>query len=77
MGHMSPEKSTRDNRKTFALMWLIGAFALALASVVLFLGAFDLYTVVTASAAAFAAVLCLLRAWANLRQPDEAEKSPE
>ncbi|KFF58696.1 hypothetical protein JF66_16690 [Cryobacterium sp. MLB-32] len=74
---MSSEKPTRDNRKTFALMWLIGAIALAGASAVLFLGAFDLYTVVTASAAAFAAVVCLTRALSNLRQPAKSEKSTE
>lgn len=58
-------------------MWLIGAVALALSSVVLFLGAFDLYTVVTASAAAFAGVLCLTRAFSNMRAPEKAEKTSE
>ncbi|TDW28965.1 hypothetical protein [Cryobacterium psychrophilum] len=68
---MATEKSTRNHRKTFALMWGVGAVSLALASVVLFLGAFDLYTTVTASAAAFAAVVCFTRALSNLRQPQE------
>jgi len=75
---MAPEKSTRDNRKTFALTWGIGALSLALASVVLFFGAFDLYTVVTACAAAFAAVVCLSRALSNLRPaPKSSEKSTD
>ena len=74
---MPPEKPARDNRKTFALMWLIGAVALALASVVLFLGAFDLYTIVTASAAAFAAVVCLTRVFSNLRAPEKAENTSD
>jgi len=65
---MATEKPTRNRHKTFALMWAVGAVALALASVVLFLGAFDLYTIVTASAAAFAAVVCFVRALSNLRQ---------
>ncbi|MDH6236666.1 hypothetical protein [Cryobacterium sp. CG_9.6] len=68
---MAPEKPTRNRHKTFALMWMVGALALALASVVLFLGAFDVYTVVTASVAAFAAVVCLSRSLSNLRQPQE------
>jgi len=68
---MAPEKSTRNRHKTFAAMWLAGGVALALASVVLFLGAFDLYTTITASAAALAAVVCFMRALANLRQPQE------
>jgi len=71
---MSDEKPTRDNRKTFALMWLIAATALALASVVLFLGAFDMYTFVTAGAAAFAAVVCLARGFSNLRQPEKSSE---